>query len=62
MPSKEILQEAQNLREVCTRLELVADSHDHLTEKLLAISKTVQNAAILLELLVVTKLDGSRPM
>ena len=62
MPSNEILQEAQNLRNVCTRLELVADRHVHLTAKLLAISTTIQNAAILLEVLVVAKLDGSRPM
>ena len=61
MPSNEILQEAQNLRDVCTRLELVADRHVHLTEKLLAISTTIQNAAVLLEILVVAKLDDARP-
>jgi len=60
MPLHAILQEAQHLRDVCTRLELVADRHVHLTEQLLAISATIQNAAILLEVLVVAKLDGSR--
>ena len=62
MPSTEILQEAQNLRNVCGRLELIADRHSHLTEKILRISVTVQNAAVLLELLVVAKLGGSQPM
>ena len=62
MLSNELLQEAEHLRNVCTRLELVADRHVHLTEKLHAISTTIQSAAILLEVLVVAKMDDSRPM
>ena len=62
MLSNELLYEAEQLRNVCTRLELMADRHIHLTEKLIAICTTIKSSAILLEVLVVAKLDGSRPM
>ena len=62
MLSNELLYEAEQLRNVSTRLELVADRHVHLTEKLIAICTTIQSSAILLEVLVVAKLEDSRPI
>jgi hypothetical protein len=62
MPSKAILQEAQNLKDVCKRLEALAERHTHITESLMAICGTIQSSATILEVLVTTKLEASRPM
>ena len=61
MPSKELLQEAQHLKDVSQRLELQADRHPLVSEALLTISGTILSTATLLEVLVATKLgDGRR--
>ena len=58
MPSQAILHEAQQLKSVCQRLELVAEQHPPLADALL--TSAAQSAAppTLLEVLVATKLDG----
>jgi hypothetical protein len=62
MPSKAILQEVRTLKDVCQRLEALAEKHAHITEPLMAICGTIQNSATILEVLVTTKLEASRPM
>ena len=58
MSSKALLREAQELKNVCERIDLLAEQHDHVTEALLSISGTIRSSATLLEVLVATKLDG----
>lgn len=60
MPSTEILQEAQNLHGVSTRLDSIAELHPTITEALLVIAGNVRSIAALLEVLVVTKM-GPEP-
>lgn len=58
MPSQAILHEAQQLKSVCQRLELVAEQHPPLADALLTVCGTISSTATLLEVLVATKLDG----
>jgi len=56
MPSSHIMEEAQQLKNVCQRLEFVADLYPPVTEALLTICGTIRNTATLLEVLVATRL------
>ena len=60
MPSNELMQEAQHLRDVSQRLEVQAEHHPHVSEALLTISGTILSTATLLEVLVATKMDSGR--
>ena len=62
MPSQDILREAQQLKTVSQRLELIAEQHTHITEALLTICGTIRSTATILEVLVVTKLNGVQPI
>jgi len=63
MASQEILHEVEKLKNICQRLELLADQHPSLSEALVTISGTISSTAMLLEVLVATKLHGlSRPI
>jgi len=63
MASQDILQEAKELKNVCQRLELVAERHPPLADALVTIRGTISSTAMLLEVLVATKLPGlSRPI
>lgn len=62
MASLEILQEVKELKNVCQRLELVAEQHPSLTDALMTICGTISSTAVLLEVLVATKLPLSRPL
>ena len=62
MPSKALLHEAQQLKEVSGRLELLADEHPTVTNAILTICGTIRSTAAILEVLVATKLDGVRPI
>lgn len=61
MPSVAILHEAQQLKNVCQRLESLAEEHPSVTDALLTIAGNIRSTATLLEVLVVTKLDGPLP-
>lgn len=56
MPSSHILEEAQQLKNVCQRLESAADLYPSVTEALLTICGTIRSSATLLEVLVATRL------
>ena len=62
MPSKALLHEAQQLKDVSGRLELLAEEHPAVTDAILKISGTIRSTATILEVLVATKLDGIQPM
>ena len=62
MPSKALLHEAQQLKELSGRLELLAEEHPTVTDAILKICGTIRSTAAILEVLVATKLDGIRPM
>jgi hypothetical protein len=62
MPSKALLHEAQHLKDVSGRLELVADEHPTVTNAILTIRGTIRSTATILEVLVATKLDGVQPI
>jgi hypothetical protein len=62
MPSKALLHEAQQLKDVSGRLELLADEHPTLTDAILSICGTIRSTATILEVLVATKLDGVQPI
>lgn len=62
MPATTILLEAQQLKNVSQRLETAAEEHPTVTEALLTICGTIRSTATLLEVLVATKLGGSRPV
>lgn len=62
MPSKALLREAQRLKEVSGRLELLAEDHPTVTDAILTICGTIRSTATILEVLVATKLDGIKPM
>ena len=62
MPSKALLHEAQQLKDVSGRLELLADEHPGVTDAILTICGTIRSTATILEVLVATKLDGIQPM
>jgi hypothetical protein len=55
-----ILREVDQLQNVSTRLEALAEQHSLVTEPLITIAGSVRNAATLLEVLVATK--GPRPV
>ncbi|HET9304616.1 MAG TPA: hypothetical protein VFO46_01185 [Candidatus Sulfotelmatobacter sp.] len=57
MPSKALLHEAQQLKDVGGRLELVADEHPTVTDAILTICGTIRSTATILEVLVATRLD-----
>ena len=59
MPSKALLHEAQQLKDVSGRLELLADQHPSVTDAILAICRAVRTNATMIEVLVATKLDGA---
>ena len=56
MPSSAILHEAQQLHNVCDRLDSLAEQYSDISEALITISGSVRNTATLLEVLVVTKM------
>ncbi|HEX4921024.1 MAG TPA: hypothetical protein VFV92_09825 [Candidatus Bathyarchaeia archaeon] len=62
MPSKALLHEAQQLKNVSGRLELLADEHPTVTDAILTICGTIRSTATILEVLDATKLGGGRPM
>ena len=62
MPSKALLHEAQQLKEVSGRLELLAEEHPNVTHAILTICGTIRSTATILEVLVATKLDGAQPI
>ncbi|HET7893071.1 MAG TPA: hypothetical protein VFL34_16205 [Candidatus Sulfotelmatobacter sp.] len=62
MPPKALLREAQQLKEVSGRLELLAEDHPTVTDAILTICGTIRSTATILEVLVATKLGGIHPM
>ena len=52
MPSKALLHEAQQLKDVSGRLELLADEHPTVTAAILTICGTIRSTATILEVLV----------
>ena len=62
MPSKALLHEAQQLKDVSERLESLADEHPTVTDAILTICGTIRSTATILEVLVATKLDGVQPI
>jgi len=58
MPSTTILQEAQKLHNVSDRLDSLAGEHPVVSEALITISGNVRSTAMLLEVLVVTKMGS----
>ena len=58
MPSKALLHEAQQLKKVSGRLELLAEEHPTVTDAILKICGMIRSTANVLEVLVATKLDG----
>ena len=57
MSATKILEEAQNLNRVSDRLDSLADQHPKALDALLIISRGIRDSAVLLELLVTTKLS-----
>jgi len=62
MPAKALLHEAQQLKDVSGRLELLADENPTVTDAILTICGTIRNTATIREVLVATKLDSIQPM
>jgi hypothetical protein len=62
MPSKALLHEAPQLKDVSGRLESLADEHPAVTDAILTICGTIRSTATILEVLVATKLDGVQPI
>lgn len=56
MPSNAILHEVQQLYNVSDRLDSLSEQHPLVSEALITISGSVRNTAILLEILVATKM------
>jgi hypothetical protein len=59
MPSKALLQEAQQLKSVSGRLELLAEQNPQVTDSILKICGAVRTNATMIEVLVATKLGGA---
>ena len=59
MAFKAILDEVDQLQNVSTRLEGLADQHPPVTEALITIAGNVRSVATLLAVLVATKLHGA---
>jgi hypothetical protein len=57
MPANTLLLEVQKLKDVSDRLDYFAEQHPVVSEKLLAISTHVRNSAVLLEVLVTTRMS-----
>lgn len=62
MPFQALLREAHQLKQICQRLELLAEEHPHLTDAVLTISGSIRNTAVLLEVLVATKGNPPSPL
>ena len=62
MPAKALLREAQHLKDVCQRLDLLAEQHPNVSDAILTISGNIRSTATILEVLVTTKLDGPKPV
>jgi hypothetical protein len=60
MPFQAILREVDQLYNVSTRLETLAEQHPSVSEPLITIAGSIQNTATLLEVLVATK--GPKPI
>jgi hypothetical protein len=60
VPFQAILREVDQLQNVSTRLEALAEQHALVSEPLLTIAGSVRNAATVLEVLVATK--GPEPV
>ncbi|MGA6987219.1 MAG: hypothetical protein WBZ01_14285 [Terriglobales bacterium] len=60
MPFQAILREVDQLYNVSTHLDALAEQHPLLSESLMTIAGSVRNAATLLQLLVATK--GPQPI
>ena len=56
MHSNAILKEAQQLHNVSSRLDVLAEEHPVVSEALITISGSVRNTATLLEVLVATRM------
>ena len=56
MHSSPILREARQLRAMSARLDSLAEQHPLVAEALITISGNVRHTAVLLELLVITKI------
>jgi hypothetical protein len=59
MPYQPILDEIEHLNGVSARLEGLANQHPIATEELLSIAGNVRRVAVLLAVLVATKLHGN---
>jgi len=62
MPAKALLREAQHLKDVCQRLDLLAEQHPHVSDAILTISGSIRSTATVLEVLVTTRLDPPKPI
>jgi hypothetical protein len=62
MPAGDILREAQELKKVCQRLELLAEQHPPVTDAILTVCGTIRSTATILEVLVATKISGRPPV
>ena len=60
MPFQAILSEVDQLQNVSTRLEALAEQHAPITEALMTIAGSVRNTATILAVLVVAK--GPKPI
>ena len=60
MPFQAILREVDQLQNVSTRLEALAEKHLPVSEPLMTIAGSIRNTATLLEVLVATK--GPKPI
>ena len=58
MPAKALLREAQDLKAISQRLELLASDHTGVGHALITISGTILHTATLIEVLVATKLGS----
>jgi hypothetical protein len=57
MSTVKIMDEAQKLNGVSDRLDLLADQHPKASDAIFSIARSIRDSAVLLEVLVVTKLS-----
>jgi hypothetical protein len=57
MSATKILEEAQNLHRVSTRLDSLSEQHPHASDVLLSISSGIRDSAVLLQVLVATRIS-----
>jgi len=62
MSAIKILDEAQKLNAVSSRLDSLADQHPAASDALLVIAGSIRDSAVLLEVLVATKISSSSPL